>query len=506
MTKNMRLLSLSLLLAVPMLEAQTPTIKTVINAASLDTRLSPGCVAVVTGSNLGTGDATVTIGGISAPVIIDLGNTLNIQVPFELPPGPANMVINVDGQNSNAMSLNLSPYSPGLVTGAGGNDATLGTFNNPSGAFLTNANPAIPTQIITLFATGLGPTNPMIPSGTVNTGAPTASMPTVTVGGENANVTASSLSSAVFGYYQVNFQVPGDVSVGTHPVVLQIGGQTSNAVLIPVGKPTPLILNTVNAASFATANVVSPGELIVINGGNMGAADNTSLFPATSSEGISVTLNGEPVPLVNLLPSSSAVYVVVPSDIPVTGNGNLVVTNAVGTGSLAVRQTSATPGLFRLNDPSKPTRHNVVATFQGTAWRAMPTSMAQAIGIPTNCAANNVDPGTLCGQPASAGSTLQLYLTGLGVVTPNGDPSGTPLPTGTLAPATGNPLYQTVLQPVVTVGGQPAQISYSGMLWGSSSTYEIDFTVPPKAPTGDDVAVVVTVPGFGNDSATISIH
>jgi uncharacterized protein (TIGR03437 family) len=501
----MRLLSVVLVLSASLAKAQTPAVSSVVNAASLDTRLAPGCVATVSGVNLGTGDATVTIGGVTAPVIIDLGNKLNIQIPFELSSGPANLTITVNGNPSAPFSLNLDDYAPGLVTGAGGTDATLGTFTNPSGAFVTTANPATPTQVITLYATGLGPTNPKVPSGYVNTGAPTATRPAVTVEGETALVTASALSSTVFGYYQVNFKVPADLPVGNHPVVLTIGGQTSNAVLMPVGKPLPLILNVVNSGSFAAANVVAPGELIAINGGNMGATDNTSLYPATSSEGISVTLDNEPVPLFYLLPSVSRVYAIVPSDIPETGNGNLVVTNAIGTGSIAVRQASAAPGIFRVQDPSKPTRLNAAAIFGNTGWLVIPTSMAAALHLPSVCK-STVSPTTPCGQPATIGDAIQVYVTGLGKVTPNGDPAGTPLATGAVAPANGNPIYETILKPTVTVGGVSTPVLFSGMTPGFAGLYQVNFQIPQKAPSGDDVAVVVSVPGFGSDSATISIH
>ena len=51
------------------LHAQAPAVTGVYNTASLDGRLSPGCLAIVRGTNLGFGDADVTIGGQPAPVI-----------------------------------------------------------------------------------------------------------------------------------------------------------------------------------------------------------------------------------------------------------------------------------------------------------------------------------------------------------------------------------------------------------------------------------------------------
>jgi uncharacterized protein (TIGR03437 family) len=132
--------------------------------------------------------------------------------------------------------------------------------------------------------------------------------------------------------------------------------------------------------------------------------------------------------------------------------------------------------------------------------------MATALGYPTNCKTSGIDPLTLCGQPAAVGDTIQLYGTGLGKATPNGDPAGTPLPTGQIAPADNNPLYWTLLKPVVTVGGVAAPLQFWGLLPGYAGIYQINFQIPKGAPTGDDVAVVVSIPGQGSDAATISIH
>ena len=502
----MRLLSVSLLLTAGALYAQTPAITGILNAGSRDFRLSPGTIATVSGVNLGTGDADVTMGGIEAPIVIDLGNQLNIQIPFELGVGRVPLVVTVNGRQSDPYMVDLYDYAPGLVSGAGGVDATLGTFTNPAGAFLNTNVPAVPTQIVTLYATGLGATNPQVPTGAVNTSAPTALMPAVTVGGETARVTGAALSTVAFGYYQVSFQVPADLPVGKAPVTLQIGDQTSNTVLLPIGKPIPLILNVVNGFSSAAANVVSPGELIAINGGNMGTKDDLSVFPATSTQGISVTMDNIPVPLFYMYPSVARVYAVVPTEIGETGNGVIVVTNAQGNSSIAVRRAAAAPGISRTQDPTKPSRQIAMAVFANTAWRVVPAATATALGWPNNCKSGNLDPTMTCGQPASVGDTLQMYVTGLGKVVPDGDPNGTPLPTGQAAPASGQPLYWSLLKPNVTVGGVAAPVQFWGMTPGVAGMYQISFQVPNRAPTGDDVAVVVTIPGQSSDSATLSIH
>ena len=208
----------------------------------------------------------------------------------------------------------------------------------------------------------------------------------------------------------------------------------------------------------------------------------------------------------HLLPSASRVYAIVPTETPETGNGAITVTNTVGAGSIGVRLAPAAPGIFRIQDPSRPTRLNAAALFANSAWRVVPASMASALGWPNNCKAANLSPSQICGQATTAGDNIQIYVTGLGKVTPNGDHAGSPLPTGQIAPADGKPLYITLLQPQITVGGVPAVVQFGGMAPGYAGLYQINFQIPRGAPQGDDVPVVVGVPGQGSDSATISIH
>jgi uncharacterized protein (TIGR03437 family) len=488
----------------PVLQAQAPTVTSVVNAASQDNRLSPGCVAIVNGSNLGIGNADVTVGGMPAAVIIGNPSQMSIQIPFELPADSTTLVVQLRGRGSASFPITLTELSPGLES-ADTSGQGIGTFTLPNNAFVTATTPSIPTQTITLYATGLGATNPAVPSGTPNTGAPTVATPAVTVAGQNAQVVSSGLSAVIFGYYEVRFLVPSGLPPGNAPVQLKIGDQTSNTVMLPVGKPTPLILNVVNGASLGAANAVAPGEMIAINGGNMGNADLVNLFPATSAQGVSVTINNIPVPLVHMLPSASRVYAVVPAEIPDAGTATVVVTNASGTGSFAVRITQAAPGIYRIDDPARPARKNALATFANTSWRVMPLSTATALGIPNNCKAPDFDPTQMCGQPATAGDEIVLAVSGLGKVTVNGDPKNGPLATGMTAPADGSAIYRALLQPVVTVGGVPAPVEFSILTPGSGWQYQIGFQIPRSAPVGDDVPVVVTIPNQGSDTATLAI-
>src|SRR5215469_7013844 len=121
----------------------------------------------------------------------------------------------VNGGGTIRFFLHVIPMTtPQIVTTAGGpavthsTDFTLGTASKPAAA----------GEILSLFATGLGPTNPSVDPGQVFPTTPLAAVNSpvdVTVNGEPAEVLgAVGYPGAVDGY-QVNFRVPPDTPKGT---------------------------------------------------------------------------------------------------------------------------------------------------------------------------------------------------------------------------------------------------------------------------------------------------
>ena len=79
------------------------------------------------------------------------------------------------------------------------------------------------------------------------------------------------------------------------------------------------------------------------------------------------------------------------------------------------------------------------------------------------------------GSPARRGQTVQLFANGLGPVT-NQPASGEPAPA--------SPLARTKSTPVVTIGGQPADVSFSGLAPGFAGLYQINVTMPSNLSPG----------------------
>jgi uncharacterized protein (TIGR03437 family) len=303
------------------------------------------------------------------------------------------------------------------------------------------------------------------------------------------------------GTYQVLFRLPADVAVGDQPVIISVGGRPSNTATLSVGPPVPSITAVVNGASFK-AKPVAPNSFVSIFGFNFGTGDTpASIFPATAFNDVSVLFNNVPAQLYFVFGSLGQINLVVPSNLPETGTVTVQVKTAQGTSAPFMLQMAASDvGLFRIPDPSKPVRNNGAILFANTVWRVMPASMASAIGFP-NC--SGATPATVCGQPAVSGDSLQLFLTGLGKATPNGEPTGQPLSPGSVAPVNGVPLYRTIAAPSVTIGGIPAPVAFSGITPGNAGLYQINVTVPDGVAINDDVPIVVTMPNGSTDTVTI---
>jgi uncharacterized protein (TIGR03437 family) len=217
-----------------------------------------------------------------------------------------------------------------------------------------------------------------------------------------------------------------------------------------------------------------------------------------------VTINGHLVPLYFVFGVEGQINLVLPADLPESGTVDVQMTSAQGASNrFELAMVGADVGMFRIPDPSKASRNNGAMLFSNTVWRVMPVSMAEAIGFPS--CAGVTDAATVCGGPAKVGDAIQIYLTGLGKATPNGDPNGQPLASGSVAPASGVPLYETVQKPVVTIGGVPTQVDFTGITPGNAGLYQINVTIPSGVQPGDDVPVVVTMPNGSSDTVTLAV-
>jgi uncharacterized protein (TIGR03437 family) len=142
------------------------------------------------------------------------------------------MKVTVDYNPGPVVSVPVSDYAPAAFA-SGGTVAALDENYGVIGA----SNPASRGKTVQLYFNGLGPVNNQPATGeapSAQTLSRTTTLPTVTIGNVNAAVQFSGLAPGYPGLYQVNVTVPTGAPVGTQPVILSIGGQSSPAVNIPV--------------------------------------------------------------------------------------------------------------------------------------------------------------------------------------------------------------------------------------------------------------------------------
>jgi uncharacterized protein (TIGR03437 family) len=183
------------------------------------------------------GQTSVRIGNVLAPLYFVSPGQINAQVPFEVAPGDTvSVVVNAAGRLSTPQLYQISPAQPGIFKAAV-DAAILDSESN----LVTAQNPARIGEVIQIYSSGLGATEPSVASGA---GSPSFSdteiQVTATIGGVPATVLYDGLAPGFVGLYQVNVVVPPGVTPGpVVPVVISQGGIPSNPdlpITIPVAQ------------------------------------------------------------------------------------------------------------------------------------------------------------------------------------------------------------------------------------------------------------------------------
>lgn len=157
-------------------------------------------------------DVIVTFDGARAPLLRVSPDQVTVQVPWDLTAGPVNLTVFVNGAASNAITVGIVDFAPGilLVTHDAGGDS------------VSPERPALPRETLLIHATGLGLLNLKAADKS------TLETPTVTIGSIAATVTSSGLAPGVPWLYQIKIELANGVPAGpTVPVKLTIGGQTA---------------------------------------------------------------------------------------------------------------------------------------------------------------------------------------------------------------------------------------------------------------------------------------
>jgi uncharacterized protein (TIGR03437 family) len=223
-----------------------PKISAVVNAADGKLPVAPGGLISVYGSqmapvNMATkeiplptalADSCLTVNGVPVPVLFVSSSQINGQLPFNVD-GNAQMTLRTPGGISDNFNFSILPAAPSVFrTGTAGPDTGLATITrSDNGQFITPTNPLHYGDSITIWATGLGRTNPPIDTGVAAPSDPLAGAvipPTVTLGGAALRVDYAGLVPGSVGLYQINATVPAGAPQGLDiPLVVNQGGSST---------------------------------------------------------------------------------------------------------------------------------------------------------------------------------------------------------------------------------------------------------------------------------------
>ena len=219
-------------------------------------------------------------------------------------------------------------------------------------------------------------------------------------------------------------------------------------------------IGIVNSANFAPiTNSAAPGEFVTLYGTNLssGTLQAPSLPLSAMLGGVQATVNGRPAPLFFVSPTE--ISLIVPyatsesfATFQVSNNGTL-------SNKVTVYRRSTAPGVYTLTQ----------------------NGVGSAAALHSDYSLVTLD------NPANIGDTLQVFVTGLGAVSP-------PVPEGAAAPS--SPLSQVVANVQVFIDGQPATVAFKGLAPGFAGLYQINCVVPEGVSAGQVYLDVSTPDGY----------
>ena len=428
-------------------------------------------------------------------------------------PAPASQVVQISGVPAGATvgvipsTLNGSGW---LTATAAGNTVTI----NANGTQLPQGSYA---GVVTVIVPGAG-NSPLYVPVTLAVGA----APTLSVSANTANLSAQ-LGTTISGSQMVNVtssganvpftatfvpdtggafatvtpasgNTPGTLTIALNPVVIATlaagnykgtvnvsspniagGSQSITVNLALAAAATPAITKIENGASLQPTNTVSPGEIISIFGNNLGpttpanfALTATGTVP-TNTGGVTVMFNDVAAPI--LYASATQINAIVPYEMASFSTATVTVQfDGSTSANLQVQIAATQPAIFSLS--------------QGGSGQGAILNQDGSV----NGASNQ----------AAVGSVVQIFGTGEGQIKPPGT-------TGCVTPGA-SPYPMPVAQPIsLTIGGEPATISYAGeaptLVCG---VIQIDALVPAGLSAGPQ-PIVLTVGTNTNVQQNITV-
>jgi uncharacterized protein (TIGR03437 family) len=238
--------------------SSAPVVTSVVNGASFQPGIAAGAWISIFGTNLSTTTRTwrndelvggilptqldgvrVTVNGRMAAVYYISPTQLNVQVPSDEAVGPVQVQVTTP-HGTATTTAQMQAFAPSLFLFDRENRRYVAAQHASDYGLVGKvglypaSTPAKPGEIVILYGTGFGPTNPPLPTGRVITEPARLANPVqVRIGGLPADVLWAGLSAP--GLYQFNVKIPEALPDGDHTVLVVVAGwPTQSNVFITV--------------------------------------------------------------------------------------------------------------------------------------------------------------------------------------------------------------------------------------------------------------------------------
>ena len=206
-------------------QAVSFTADSVVNGATFTPGIAPGGVVSIFGTGLsGTGKSTtVDMDGTAMRLLFATPFQINAEIPLTMAPG-VHLLRVQSAYGSLQQTVTVAAVAPGIFLIG---NPPIGAITNQNFNLVGPTNPLPRGQALVIFATGLGA---VTQSGQLSlTNAPVS----VLLNGTELPASYAGLAPGFNGLYQVNVTVPASIPPGLGiPLMLKVGGQQSNPVLV----------------------------------------------------------------------------------------------------------------------------------------------------------------------------------------------------------------------------------------------------------------------------------
>ncbi|MGD1068832.1 MAG: IPT/TIG domain-containing protein [Bryobacteraceae bacterium] len=250
----------------------------VANAASLQpvtASIAPGELILLIGTGLASttmvtqggqtfptslGGVSVTIDGFACPIYYVAPTQLAVAVPYEVASnqtGLANIQVTNNKVQSNVVQVYVTDAAPGAFSQNADGIGFAAANHAATGQLITQANPALPGEYISLYLTGLGTVTPTVADGALGPSSPLSWAdvynadnlsvyfndygPNGTSTENPGTITYAGLAPTLAGLYQINVQVPTSGLAAGDDIYIEFMTDAAdvNEIQVPYGVTAP---------------------------------------------------------------------------------------------------------------------------------------------------------------------------------------------------------------------------------------------------------------------------